>query len=83
MKSNEAIKKKNEDNAADVLAGGSQPSRRHLSLSAEELDRFYYYMSTLVTLTYIPRSTCAVPASGAVWFVPALSSDTGTWLGLR
>lgn len=30
--------------------------------------------------TYTRWSICVAPASGAVWFAPAPSSDTGTWL---
>lgn len=33
--------------------------------------------------THTRRSICAAPASGAAWFAPAPSSDTGTWLGPR
>lgn len=87
MKSNEVGGKKRERRQRYwCFGGGSQPPGRHLSLSAEalkELDGFYCYMQSLVSLTYIPRSMCAAPASGAVWSVPALSSDTGTWPALR
>lgn len=33
--------------------------------------------------TYTQWSICVAPASGTVWFVPVLSSDTGTWLWLH
>lgn len=33
--------------------------------------------------TYTQWSICVAPASSTVWFVPVLSSDTGTWLSLH
>lgn len=38
---------------------------------------------SLTCFTYTQWSICAAPASSAVWFAPALSSDTGTWLWLH
>lgn len=86
MKSNEAkLKKEDQDNATDVLAEALSPQEKRVPQcrSLKALDGLYHCMQSLVILTYILQSRCVAPASGAVWSVPAPSSDTGTWLGLR
>lgn len=48
-------------------------------LPTDNIFPFHPQMSS----THTRRSICVARASGAVWFVPAPSSDTGTWLGPR